>query len=212
MGIQARYFSNQEETQRILNSNVVGCILENRMLQEALFMRRMPQYSSAAASTPFQATLFVTSLTTTLHNHLWKTYIHRNTSSDDANIQLMQLSNEGMQRDGPKEVYVRALLEVIHLSLSQTLLVTPRSTFGGLAQAYGALRPWFIETREDAIVPCIRAQTVDVCYQIPDVDYKCPYEPGIDMKHIMDFVPYIKYCLDVDVGRSGIQLVSLPPH
>lgn len=210
MGIQARYFSNQEETQRILNSNVVGCILENRMLQEALFFRRMPQ-NSAAASTPFQATLFVTSLTTTLHNHLWKTYI-RNTSSGDTNIQLMQLSHEEMQRDGPKEVYARALLEVIHLSLSQTLLVTPRSTFGGLAQAYGALRPWFIETREDTIAPCIRAQTVDVCYQIPDVDYKCPYEPRIDMKHIMDFVPYIKYCLDVDVGRSGIQLVGLPQH
>lgn len=211
MGIQARYFSTQEETQSILNSNVVGCILENRMLQEALFLRRMPQFS--AASTPFQATLLVTSLTTTLHNHLWKTYI-RNTSSNDTNnnIQLMQLSNEGMQRDGPQEVYARALLEVIHLSLSQTLLVTPRSTFGGLAQAYGALRPWFIETREDTITPCIRAQTVDVCYQIPDVDYKCPYEPGIDMKHIMDFVPYIKYCLDVDVGRSGIQLVSLSHH
>lgn len=209
MGIQARYFSDEEETQGILNSNVVGCILENRMLQEALFIRRAPQYHTT--SSPFQATLFVTSLTTVLHDHLWKTYI-RNTSST---IQLMQLSNEGMQRDGPKEIYSRALLEVIHLSLSQTLLITPRSTFGGLAQAYGAHRPWFIETREDAIMPCVRAQTVDVCYQIPDIDYKCPYEPGIDMKHIMDFVPYIKYCLDVDVGRSGIQLVSLPqqqPH
>lgn len=197
-----RYFGNQanEDLNKVVNSNVVGCILENRILQGILSRERTSEYEKPRQ----RVTIFIASLTTGLHEKLSTTYIGNSTNDT---IKVIQLTHEEEQRAGA-EVYNRALLEVIRLSLSKTLMITPKSTFGGLAQAYGGITPWFIETRSESVVPCVLAQTSDVCYQIPDVDYKCPFEPHINMKHIMDFIPYIKWCLDIDVGHSGIQLVS----
>lgn len=195
MGIQARYFNNSKAKHKILNANVEGCIVENNLLERAI----------PATTKHHQTTIFLASLTFDLLEHLRGVY-NRSTSSFP-NLIFQQLSNEKEQRFGP-EVYDQVLVEVLWLSLSHTLLVSPKSTFGGLAQAYGALTPWFIESRDDVTTPCQFAQTVDNCYQIPDQSYHCPYDSKDKMgKGIVDAVPYIKHCLPIDSNR-GLQLVD----
>lgn len=195
VGIQARYFNNSAAKHKVLNANVESCIVEHNLLEIA---------TSTSQQHEPTTTIFVASLTSDLREHLRGVY-NRSTSLFP-NLEFQQLSNEKQQRFGP-EVYDQVLVEVLWLSLSHTLLVSPQSTFGGLAQAYGALTPWFIESRDDVATPCQYAQTVDNCYQIPDQSYRCPYDTHLPMgKAIGEVVPYIKLCLAIDNYR-GLQLV-----
>lgn len=193
VGIQARYFNNSAAKHKVLNANVESCIVENNLLERAI-----------TTSKHHQTTIFLASLTSDLQEHLRGVY--NRTTSSFPNLDFLQLSNEKEQRFGP-DVYDQVLVEVLWLSLSHTLLLSPQSTFGGLAQAYGALTPWFIEARDDVTTPCQYAQTVDNCYQIPDHSYRCPYDSNTKMgKGIEEVVPYIKHCLAIDSG-GGLQLV-----
>lgn len=196
MGIQARYFNNSEAKHKVLNANVEGCIVENNLLDLAI--------PTEQTTLHHQTTIFVASLTSDLQGHLRGVY-NRSTSSFP-NLHFQQLSSEKEQRFGP-DVYDQVLVEVLWLSLSHTLLISGKSTFGGLAQAYGALTPWFIESRDEVTTPCQYAQTVDTCYQIPEKGYRCPYDSKEEMwKSIGEVVPYIKDCLAID-AEQGLQLV-----
>jgi len=99
-----------------------------------------------------------------------------------------------------------AMVEILLLSFVDELLVTPLSTFGGLAQAYGATLPWFVEVKKTGR-SCVRAQSVDLCYQTSHSEYECPHEPGIDRMKIQSSVPYLRTCLPIEES-DGVQLVS----
>ena len=151
-----------------------------------------------------ETTIFVASLTSDLQEHLHDVY-ERSTASEYTTINFQQLSSEKEQRNG-LEVYQQVLVEVLWLSFSNTLLVSSQSTFGGLAQGYGALTSWFIENRDNEKKPCQRGQTSDGCFMIPDFNYRCPYMEK-NGQPIMDFIPYIKPCLQIDC--HGMQLVNV---
>lgn len=198
VGIQARYFNSSIAKHKVINANVEGCLVENNLLEQAIPTER------PKTTLRHETTIFITSLTSDLQEHLRGVY-DRSTVDLSATINFLQLSNEQEQRNG-LEVYQQVLVEVLRLSLSHTLLVSPSSTFGGLAHAYGALTPWFIEMRDDVRTPCQRGQTTDGCFQTPQLAFTCPYEPQHEGKPIPDYVPYIRPCLPIDA--RGMQLTA----
>lgn len=167
----------------------------------------VPSPSEEVAPTKSSVTtLFIASLFQGLHVYLTEAYV-RNPLATGESIGLIQLTHDDTQAFSVEED-LQALTEIIGLSLSDHLFVTPLSTFGGLAQAYGALVPWFIESRLVTEVPCVRAQTSDTCYQLPEQEYSCQYDPNQDGQLVYDIVPYIKNCLSVEVLPMGIQLIT----
>jgi xyloglucan fucosyltransferase len=176
----------------VVNANVEACLVENNLLEQA-------------SSLGHETTIFIASLTSDLQEHL-RGFYERSAEFEHTKISFQQLSSEKEQRFG-LEVYQQVLVEVLRLSFSHTLLLSPASTFGGLGQAYGALTSWFIETRDDVRTPCQRGQTSDACFQTPDHSYRCPYETERTVgKSIIDIVPYIKPCLQIDA--RGMQLMD----
>src|SRR5438045_2438246 len=138
-------------------------------------------------------------------SNLSETYL-RYTTSDG--VQVVQVSHEFKQKFGD-EIYQNALAEIITLSLSDYLFAAPLSTFSGVAQAYGGLVSWFIDFRGNfsGSGPCTRAQTVDVCFQLPrDYNIKCSFDPQRHDKPISEVFPEIQPCLDVDI--KGLQLIT----
>lgn len=147
---------------------------------------------------------FITSLYPSLHSNLSERYVRNPPAMDD--VGFIQVTHGHLQHFNEEEDK-QALAEMISLSFSDYLFVTPLSTFGGTAQGYGALTPWFIDNRPDSPEACVRAQTVDTCYQIPEFKFSCPYEPKLDDEWVLATVPYLKDCLQVD-AKYGIQLIT----
>ncbi|KAL2622139.1 hypothetical protein R1flu_002344 [Riccia fluitans] len=217
VGLQIRYRENTvefNEKNSLVNQRILKCGSENNFLP-ALADRNATLQSHeeerAADPSKFELKVFVASLFSGFVDFANESYVsHPKMNGEE--VTLVQLSHERTQLYG-LDVDRQLLVEVFMLSFSDNLVVTPRSTFGGLAQAYGNLVPWFVEFRNDepgAIerAPCQRAQTVDVCYQEADQVYSCPYDPSVDQKRIYDVVPYIQKCLGID-ALDGLQLITM---
>jgi xyloglucan fucosyltransferase len=122
-------------------------------------------------------------------------------------VSIIQVTHGSLQHFNDIEEDRQALTEMITLSFSDVLFVTPLSTFGGVAQGYGAITPWFIDIRPESKETCSRAQTVDTCYQLPVFKFQCPYDANLNNQWILAKVPYLKDCLPIDVPY-GIQLIT----
>lgn len=225
LGIQIRYRGRGEQFNRMhttIESRVLQCATENYLLpaiadensqHQAIDQRQNNQafIKTTEISVPRVTSVFIGSLFEGLKTFLTETYLRNPTTTGDA-VAVVQLSHEGEQRFGVK-IDQEALAEVLVLSFSDYLFVTPISTFSGISQAYGGLRPWFIDFREtDNAGACTRAQTVDVCFQVPKTsDFTCPYDPAVNGKSIPHVYPDIQRCLDVDVSSDvkwGMQLIT----
>lgn len=223
LGIQIRYRDKGEQFNRMhttIENRVLHCATENSLLpaiadnsqQAAMDQRQNHAFiKTTEISVPRVTSVFIGSLFEGLKTFLIDTYLRNPTTTGDA-VAVVQLSHEGEQRFGT-EIDQEALAEVLVLSFSDYLFVTPISTFSGISQAYGGLRPWFIDFREtDNAGACTRAQTVDVCFQVPITsDFTCPYDPAVNGKSIPDVYPDIQKCLDVDVSSDvkwGMQLIT----
>ncbi|KAG6543810.1 hypothetical protein Mapa_014650 [Marchantia paleacea] len=217
IGVQVRYFD--QRIREKINSRVADCCVENDLLPKV-----QPFSSSTAAnistSTPKVRTarsghqhsritkVFIASLLPDVHDYLNQKYLRQKTLGA-IGVGLVQLTHESSQRTGI-EVDSEALVEILCLSFSDHILVTPQSTFGGVAQAYGALKPWFINyDRDPSITPsvnCQRGQSVDVCFQRGPRGYDCKHDAGLKGHNLFDDLPYIQPCLDIDT--SGIQIIT----
>ena len=160
-------------------------------------------------------TIFVTSLYQSLSTRLSRSYVRTALGTGDA-IGVVQLTHEDEQFYGV-EVDRQALTEILCLSLTDHLILTPLSTFGALAQGYGGLTPWFVDLRADTPTPCVRAQTSETCYQIPaSKTYLCPHDVQVNGQLMTDVVPYISDChlvedpfFKVNGAGLGLQLLTL---
>lgn len=160
-------------------------------------------------------TIFVTSLYQSLSTRLSRSYVQTALGTGDA-VGVVQLTHEDEQFYGV-EVDRQALTEILCLSLTDHLILTPLSTFGALAQGYGGLTPWFVDLRADTPTPCVRAQTPETCYQIPaSKSYLCPHDVQVNGKLMTDVVPYISDChlvedpfFKVNGAGLGLQLLTL---
>ena len=149
--------------------------------------------------------VFITSLFPSLHGFLSERYTRNPPAKED--VSIIQVTHGSLQHFNDIEEDRQALTEMITLSFSDVLFVTPFSTFGGVAQGYGAITPWFIDIRPESKEACSRAQTVDTCYQLPVYKFQCPYDVDLNNQWILAKVPYLKNCLSVDVP-NGIQLIT----
>ncbi|CAM6104868.1 unnamed protein product [Calypogeia fissa] len=213
VGIQVRYkdgLPHYNAMNNLYNERITQCALENgilpnvnhsvdRRLDDSQFSEEAPKKSKVVA-------VFIACLYTGLHDHLTRLFLRHPTTTGES-VALIQVTHEDVQEFGV-EVDRQALAEVIGLSFADDLFVTPISTYGGLAQAYGALRPWFIEIRLGAKTPCTRGRTVDICYQGGYTKYNCPGEEDIDGKKIVDVVPYLAPCMVEDYPKGGVQLIT----
>jgi xyloglucan fucosyltransferase len=104
------------------------------------------------------------------------------------------------------------------LSFSDEIIVTPVSTFGGVALAYGGLVPWFAwkikrfhekpeDEDEPTGVPCVRGQTLDACQHLPPKAFECPHDPDFHGTSVVALAPYFEDCLAEDTA-SGMQLIT----
>lgn len=201
LGVQIRYRDLEPQFRELhatVNSRVLQCAWRHNILPV------VTNETSTASSTPPSSTaIFVTSLFPDLRDHLSELYPPATSA-----VGIVQLSQGGVQKFGLEED-IQALAEVMCLSFSDDLFVTPVSTFGGMAQAYGAVTPYFLEYRNDTTLPaCERGQTIDPCQQGPAVAYyECPHDNRTDGKVITDLVSSIRACAVIDT--PGVQLVTI---
>jgi xyloglucan fucosyltransferase len=207
VGLQVRYRDGEKEfnsTRQLVSDRVVKCALENHLLPEPGAKGVSPLNQTLTPKPRYQTSVFIASLYPSLHDYLGETYTRNPPEMED--VSIIQVTRGKEQRFNDEEDK-QALTEIISLSLADYLFVTPLSTFGGMAQGYGALVPWFIDNRPTSELACVRAQTVDVCYQVPKFIYNCPYEPELDKQWVLEKVPYLRDCLPVD-ARLGMQLIT----
>ena len=207
VGVQVRYREGEKEfnaTHHLIKERVLKCALENDMLPKPGAKGSDNQNQALNLTKRYQTSVFIASLYPSLHDFLGESYIRKPPEMED--VSIIQVTR-GKEQHFNDEEDKQALTEMISLSFADYLFVTPLSTFGGMAQAYGNLLPWFIDNRPSSNDSCVRAQTVDVCYQLPHFIYNCPYEPDIHDQWVLSKVPYLKDCLKVD-ANLGIQLIT----
>lgn len=199
VGIQVRFLYGRkvyfQGASRRANDHVKRCVAENNILPKPV-----GEQETESDDTGKQTRVLVTSLHTALSDELLRMYEHQGKT-----VKITQLTHREKQGFSRAEDHM-AMVEILLLSFVDELLVTPLSTFGGLAQAYGSIIPWFVEVKRKE-GSCVRAQTVDLCYQASHSLYDCPHEANLHGKKIPDTVPYLRRCLPIEEG-DGLQLVS----
>lgn len=219
VGVQLRYFHGRADFEAIHGQNeahVEQCLLQNNLLPNP--QNPNPRKTTTKLTTgtirPMNVTtVLVTSLYQSLFDRLTKDFVRTALESDTA-VGVVQLTHEGDQYFGV-EVDRQALVEIISLSLSDHLLLTPLSTFGALAQAYGSLTPWYIDLRGSTSTPCVRALSPEVCYQIPaSKHFICPHDVAVNGKKMTDAAPYLSDCHMVEdplfkVNSAGLGMQLL---
>ncbi|BBN16561.1 xyloglucan fucosyltransferase [Marchantia polymorpha subsp. ruderalis] len=215
VGIQVRYKDgtpHYRKMNELYNARITECARANGILPnvDVSVDERTDDSHVAQAAHPKRSvvTVFIACLYTGLHDHLTRLYL-RHPSAGGESVALVQVTHEDRQEFGV-EVDRQALAEVVCLSFSDDLFVTPISTYGGLAQAYGALKPWFLEIRPRANQTCTRGVSVDICYQGGLQKYACPYDAAVDGQPISGVVPYLQKCIPEDYARGGVQLITAP--
>ncbi|KAH8932227.1 hypothetical protein BDL97_19G060600 [Sphagnum fallax] len=211
VGIQVRFLWGKgvkfKHDSKRVNSHIKDCIAREKLLpsiQDGL----NSSFKRPVSRNPKVIQVLITSLHTALYDDLLQQYLEHETITGDV-VRVAQISHEGEQHFGAS-ADAQALAEILLLSFVDDLIATPFSTFGGLAQAYGAIKPWFFETKilRKKARTCVRAQSIDVCYQRAQEYYDCPHDDDVDSLPIETVIPYIKRCLSVE-DNDGIQLMSV---
>ncbi len=236
LGVQIRYMDSQFEASHLLEMRAQKCALENGMLPQhgqaatrSALTRTSQSNSPIAESNPGDAqsiddsaasavngtttVVFVASLYDTFEKSLSSEYLQQAPANAGEHVTVVQVSSRHEQSYFNREEDEQALVEIILLSFSDDVIVSPQSTFGNVAHAYGALQPWVI-AGQNAIegdsqqASCSKAQSVDACYHTPERYLSCPHDPELDGSSVLELVPYIADCLAGEYPDS-IQLITL---
>jgi xyloglucan fucosyltransferase len=238
LGVQIRYIDSQFEALHLLEMHAQKCALDNGMLPQhgqattrSDLTRTSQSNSPTAESNPGDAesiddsaasasavngtttVVFVASLHDTFEKSLSSEYLQQAPANAREHVTVVQLTSRHEQSYFNREEDEQALVEIILLSFSDDVIVSPRSTFGNVAHAYGALQPWVI-VAQDVIegdsqqASCLKAQSVDACYHTPERYLSCPHDPELDGSSVLELVPYIADCLAGEY-RDSIQLITL---
>ncbi|KAG6557876.1 hypothetical protein Mapa_000644 [Marchantia paleacea] len=216
VGIQMR-FRRGGINEAMVNGRVVDCLWKEGVLpnvsQTVTEVAERNQTLTDIKNAPV-IKVFIASLLRGLYEHMNKIYLNNPVTASGEDVSLVQLTSSQRQRLNNVEEDVQAFAEILLLSFSDQLLVTPISTFGGIAQAYGALVPYFIEYREDfpngtRRDACQRGETVDVAMQGPSVGWSCRLDP-VQAGNLTERASYVRPVLDIELSNkySGIHLVT----
>ncbi|CAM6127784.1 unnamed protein product [Calypogeia fissa] len=206
VGIQLRFFYNSHSIMTgVMNDRILNCALNNGILPRLNETIAEQQSNTSLVSAPI-TTVFIASLHSELHDHLSEFYLRRPTVTGEE-VGVVQITIRQEQRIGTEEDS-EALVEMLLLSVSDSLMVSPTSTFGGVGQAYGGLTSWIMRsTPESDGVDCERSQTVDPCEQNIVLGYDCPFDPPSPP----NWQGRLKECLQIDLGGRiyyGFQILD----
>jgi xyloglucan fucosyltransferase len=235
LGIQIRYtggHSQFEQSHSLWEVRIKQCALENGMLPQhgKAATRDVTRTSrsnlSTAESNPFNVqyidhsvaasavngtttTVFIASLYDSFERSLNSDYVEEPPANGEQ-VTVVQLTSRHEQSFYSREEDEQALVEIILLSFSDDVIVSPRSTFGSVAHAYGALQPWVIATQviEGQEANCLKAQSVDACYHTPERYLSCPHDAEVHGSSVLELVTYIKDCVHGE-HPGAIQLIAL---
>ncbi|CAM6097396.1 unnamed protein product [Calypogeia fissa] len=219
VGVQVRFLHGENQYKQDnfpVNGHITQCLLEEGFLPEvcpenATLVAEDGRFVNCSSSTidtdppPPVTKVLIASLFLGFHDYLQNVYL-RHETVDRETVAVVQLTHEKTQGTGV-DVDSQALVEIIALSLSDVLLVTPFSTFGGLAQGYGTLVPYFIEYNVTESVPCQRGLTTEPCYLGAIPHYDCHYDDPPNGSYVVDVVPYLQRCMHIDVGPGYAMLM-----
>jgi xyloglucan fucosyltransferase len=235
LGVQIRYtggHSQFEQLHSLWEVRIKQCALENGMLPQhgkaatRDVTRTSPSNLSTAESNPFNVqyiddsaaasavndtttTVFIASLYDSFERSLNSDYVEEPPANGEQ-VTVVQLTSRHEQSFYNREEDEQALVEIILLSFSDDVIVSPKSTFGSVAHAYGALQPWVIATEviEGQEANCLKAQSVDACYHTPERYLSCPHDPEVHGRSVLELVTYIKDCVPGE-HPGAIQLIAL---
>ncbi|TKW38542.1 hypothetical protein SEVIR_1G122100v4 [Setaria viridis] len=193
VGVQIRVFQKNQPPQAVLDQ-LLSCVRGEGLLQETTTVAANGTSSSDTA-------VLVTSLSSWYYERL----------RDEYGGGVHQPSHEGRQRWHDAAHDMRALSEMVLLSMCDELVTSGYSTFGYVAQGLAGLRPW-VMTRApmwaddwteglDPREPCPRAISVEPCFHSPSA-YDCAAGRDVELDKV---TPYIRHCVDV---KWGIKLVN----
>ncbi len=172
------------------------------------------EYSAATASAVNRAStvVFIASLYDTLERFLRSDYLQQLPANGVEQVTVVQLTSRHQQSLFSREEDEQALVEIILLSLSDDVILSPRSSFGSVAHSYGALQPWVIASQDiiegdSQQASCLKAQSLEACYHTPERYLSCPHDPELDGSSVLELVPYIADCLPGEYPDS-IQLIT----
>lgn len=207
VAIQLHFFENTHETMSAeMNRRVLDCALANGILP-TLNYSTTGQYSPIATSqvpAPI-TTVFIASLHSDLRQLMSEFYLRSQTTTGEA-VGVVQITSR-VEQWSVVEEDTEALVEMLLLSVSDSLLITPVSAFGGMGEAFGGLTPWLVRVTPGDGVSCERAQTVDPCMQDGYLGYDCPNDPPSPP----EWTGLVGDCLTIDLGErivSGIQILD----
>uniref|UniRef100_A0A7I4AZX2 Fucosyltransferase n=2 Tax=Physcomitrium patens TaxID=3218 RepID=A0A7I4AZX2_PHYPA len=194
---------------RILESNVTIPIVADQLLACVLEKEILPKGSSSAedmllSSKTRSTSVLVTSLDSAYYETLRNYYLEHPVEGTDY-IGVYSPSEELYQQYG-SDHDKKAWADMYLLSLSNTLVTSPRSTFGYVAQALAGVIPWFLtkidslETANETFQahgPCNRGVSLEPCFHAPPALDCEGYGNGLNSSNIFSF---IKPCEDVIGG------------
>ncbi|CAD5169036.1 unnamed protein product [Musa acuminata subsp. malaccensis] len=191
LGMQIRTFAKVDLDSHF--SSIMGCALSEKLLPDV--DPKDPALPTIIGVKP--KAVLVTSLNSGYFEKLRDMYYEHATTTKEV-IGIYQPSHEEQQHTEKLSHNMKALAEMYLLSLSDSLMTSPYSTFGYVAQGLGGLSPWIL-IRPDNKNLCLHSMTMEPCFHFPP-SYDCNANKKDDIGSV---VPYLRHCEDF---RKGIKL------
>ncbi|CAL9042968.1 unnamed protein product, partial [Musa banksii] len=191
LGMQIRTFAKVNLDSHF--SSIMGCALSEKLLPDV--DPKDPALPTIFGVKP--KAVLVTSLNSGYFEKLRDMYYEHATTTKEV-IGIYQPSHEEQQHTEKLSHNMKALAEMYLLSLSDSLMTSPYSTFGYVAQGLGGLSPWIL-IRPDNKNLCLHSMTMEPCFHFPP-SYDCNANKKVDIGSV---VSYLRHCEDF---RKGIKL------
>ncbi|OEL26860.1 Galactoside 2-alpha-L-fucosyltransferase [Dichanthelium oligosanthes] len=196
VGIQVRNFNPRHAQSPHVLRQITNCVWREKLLPEVLATE---EHAVPTPGAKFTAVL-ITSLRPWYYERIKGMYWDHATATGE-DVSVHQPSHEGQQQFGKKWHDGRAWAEMYLLSLCDVLVTSGWSTFGYVAQGFGAVRPWVLHKQPENLTsapdpPCFRDVSMEPCFHAPHV-YDCKRKRGLDTGEVL---PHVRHCQDVSWG------------
>ncbi|XP_006827324.2 galactoside 2-alpha-L-fucosyltransferase [Amborella trichopoda] len=198
VGIQIRTFDTGVGPFQHVLDQILACALNEKLLPAVSRDKPIipPQQTGKTDRKP--KVVLMTSLSGGYYERIRNMYWEYPTVTGEV-ISIYQPSHEEHQQTEKQFHNMKAWAEMYLLSLSDTLITSPWSTFGYVAQGLGGLRPWIMVKPVNHTTPnpaCGRAISMEPCFHAPPF-YDCKAKRGIDTGKL---VPHVRHCEDMSWG------------
>ncbi|XP_057951916.1 galactoside 2-alpha-L-fucosyltransferase-like [Malania oleifera] len=194
VGIQIRVFDTGTGPFQHVLDQILTCTIKEKLLPEV----NLQELTTNLSANHRSKAVLMTSLSSGYFEKVRNMYWEHATATGEV-IGVYQPSHEEYQQT-EKQIHNRkAWAEMYLLSLTDTLVTSPWSTFGYVAQGLGGLTPWVLykpENRTTPNPPCRRAMSMEPCFHAPPF-YDCKAKRGIDTGAL---VPHVRHCEDMSWG------------